>query len=344
MLTAKLVDLRTFALEDTPEPPPPSAGEARIRVEKVGICGSDISAFYGRHPYIHCPIILGHEFAGVVEQVGDAAGNIKVGDRCTILPHLACGECSACKEHSYNHCNDLKVMGAQADGAFTRYINVPAEMVFPIPDSITMEQAALVEPAAVGYHSARRGNPQSGETAVVFGAGPIGIFTMQSAKALGAETVIIADMDADRLELARQLGADGTVDTSKEDIEAGLARLVGSAKNIDLFFDCVGFSGDVLDQIIQIARQGVRVVVTGVLESGCKIPHLADFVEHELSLISSNMYVPYDFRDVIEFMAAGKIRVDGMVTHTAPLSRVEDIYKMIDTRSEKFFKIVLTLE
>lgn len=344
MLTAKLVDLKTFVIEDTLEPPPPGIGEAQIRVEKIGICGSDISAYYGRHPYIHCPIILGHEFAGVVDQVGPNVTNISVGDRCTILPHLACGECRACKEQSYNHCGELKVIGAQADGAFTRYINVPAEMVFLIPDSISMEEAALVEPAAVGYHSARRGNPQPNETALVFGAGPIGMFTMQAAKAIGGGKVLIADMDAERLALAEKLGADGTINTSVESVESGLARLVGSAENVDLFFDCVGFSGQVLDQIIQIARQGVRVIVTGVLESGCVIPHLADFVEHELSLISSNMYVPGDFRDVIDFMAAGKIRMEGMVTHTAPLSKVEDIYKMIDTRSEKFFKIVLTLD
>ena len=113
---------------------------------------------------------------------------------------------------------------------------------------------------------------------------------------------------------------------------------------MDIFFDCVGFGGEVLDGIIQIARQGIRIIVVGVLEAGVQIPHLADFVEHELSLISSNMYVPKDFRDVVDLMASGKIRIDGMVSHAAPLADVNDIYRMIDSRSEKFFKIVLTLD
>jgi L-iditol 2-dehydrogenase len=119
MLTARLVDLGNFEIEDAPLPPAPGPGEAQIRVKSIGICGSDISAYYGRHPYIHCPIILGHEFSGVVEQVGPGVDNVKPGDRSTILPHLKCGKCPACLAGNYNQCGELRVIGAQADGAFT---------------------------------------------------------------------------------------------------------------------------------------------------------------------------------------------------------------------------------
>lgn len=344
MLTARLVDPGNFVIEDGPRPPAPGPGEVQIRVKSVGICGSDISAYYGRHQYIHCPIILGHEFSGVVELVGPGVDNVKVGDRSTILPHLKCGKCPACLAGKYNHCGELKVIGAQADGAFTELVNVPAEMVFPIADSVSMDQAALVEPGAVGYHAARKGNPGPSETMLVFGAGPIGMFTMQAARAIGAGKVLVADKDADRLALARGLGADGTIDTGAEGLDAGLRRLAGGGDKIDLFIDCVGFGGEVLNEIIRVARRGVRVVVAGVLESTCKVPLLPDFVEHELTMIGSTMYVPQDFRDVIHLMAEGKIRIEGMITHAAPLSRVNDIYRMIDSRSERFFKIIMRVD
>jgi L-iditol 2-dehydrogenase len=167
------------------------------------------------------------------------------------------------------------------------------------------------------------------------------MFTMQAVKAIGAASVLMADKDADRLTLAQSLGASGTIDVSNETLDAGLDHLAGGGDKIDLFMDCVGFGGEVLSEIIRVARRGVRVVVAGVLEPGCKVPHLPDFVEHELTMIGSTMYVPQDFRDVIDLMAEGKVRTDGMITHSAPLSRVGDVYRMIDSRGEKFFKIIL---
>jgi len=344
MLTARLEDPGRFAILDAPEPPPPGPDEVKLRVERIGICGSDISAYYGRHPYISCPIVLGHEFSGVVEEVGSDSGRLKIGDRCTVVPHLKCGVCPACRAGRYNHCGELKCIGAQADGAFTRYINLPAEMVIRVPDTVSMDQAALVEPGAVGYHAARRANPTPDDTVVVLGAGPIGVFTMQAAKALGASGAFIVDKDSNRLALAVKLGADGAVDLSAESLDAGLDRLAGGAGNVDVYMDCVGFGGDALNEIIRVARRGVRVVVAGVLESGCSVPFLPDFVEHELTLIGSTMYVPQDFRDVLELMAAGKIRTDGMITHSARLTDVASVYRMIDAKSEKFFKIILRVE
>ncbi|MHB0998730.1 MAG: zinc-dependent alcohol dehydrogenase [Armatimonadota bacterium] len=338
-----LEDLGRFVFKEV-DIPSPAAGEVLIRVSRIGICGSDISAYYGRHPYIHCPVVLGHEFSGIIAGLGDCVDNLKPGDRCTVIPHLVCGECFACKSGRFNLCGELKVPGAQADGVFGDYIVMPADMVVPVPDSISMDQAALVEPAAVGYHAARKGNPQPDDIVLIFGAGPIGIFTMQSVKALGVKKVLIADKDAGRLELAKCLGADGTIDISEGRTDEILACLAGGGDKIDLFYDCVGFGGHVLNEIIRIARRGVRVVVAGVLESGCHLPLLSDFVEHELTLIGSTMYVPGDFCDVIDFMEKGLVRIDGMVSHHASLDDVESIYRMIDARQEPFFKIILDVD
>ncbi|MHB1456882.1 MAG: zinc-dependent alcohol dehydrogenase [Armatimonadota bacterium] len=338
-----LEDLGRFAFKEV-DVPSPAPGEVLIRISRIGICGSDISAYYGRHPYIHCPVVLGHEFSGTIAGIGDDVGNLHIGDRCTVIPHLVCGECPACKSGRFNLCGKLRVPGAQADGAFGDYICMPADMVVSVPNNVPMEQAALVEPAAVGYHAARKGNPQPDEIALIFGAGPIGMFTMQAIKALGVKKVIIADKDAARLDLAKKLGVDGCIDISEGRTDDILDELVDGGDKIDVFYDCVGFGGQALNEIIRIARRGVRVVVAGVLESGCIVPLLPDFVEHELTLTGSTMYVPSDFRDVLDLMAVGHIRVDGMISHRASLMDVEDIYRMIDARQEPFYKIILEVD
>ena len=343
MLAARLVDIGQFVLEQVPLPEAPGFGEARLRIQRVGLCGSDISAYYGRHPYIHCPIVLGHEFSGVVESVGPDVEGLPPGTRCTVVPHLICGECPACHAGQYNRCRKLRVLGAQADGAFCECLKVPAMMVIPVDDSVSFEEAALIEPGAVGYHAARQGNPRSDEIAIVFGAGPIGMFTAQAVKALGAGKVLLVDRDGDRLALAKSLGVEGTINVAAEALEAGIQRLAGDADQVDVFYDCVGFGGEVLNEIIRVARRGARVVVAGVLEATYKVPLLPDFVEHELTLIGSTMYIPEDFRETMRLMAEGHVRMDGMITHRAPLSRVKEIYRMIDARNERFFKIMLSV-
>jgi L-iditol 2-dehydrogenase len=167
---------------------------------------------------------------------------------------------------------------------------------------------------------------------------------MQSVKALGVKKVLIADKDTGRLALAEKLGVDGCIDISEGRTDEILNRLVGGGDKIDVFYDCVGFGGHALNEIIRIARRGTRVVVAGVLESGCTVPLLPDFVEHELTLTGSTMYVPSDFRDVLDLMAKGLISVEGMISHRVPLSEVEKIYEMIDARREPFYKILLEVD
>jgi len=219
---------------------------------------------------------------------------------------------------------------------------MPKEMVMPIPDTMSMDDAAMVEPACVAYHGAKRGEITDKDNVLIYGAGPIGIFCMQSCKALGARKVYIADIDPWRLELARSLGADETIDLSKTTIDEALGSC-GSVKEIDVFFDCVGGKGQVFDEILRIARRGTRVVIVGVLQNEYNIPHLPDFVQHELRLSGTTMYVPQDYRDMIRFMGDGIIKTTGMITHYYKLEQIKDVFKMIEDRSEKFFKIMITV-
>ena len=323
--------------------PAPQPGEVLIEVRRVGVCGSDPTIFRGRHPYVSYPVVMGHEFSGVVAGLGAGTSGFSIGDRVAVIPHLVCGQCPACRTESYNFCEQLRCTGAEADGAHVGFIAMPAAMVLRIPDQMSLDDAAMMEPACVGYHAAKRGEIRPDDTVLVIGAGPIGNFCMQSCRALGAKRVLIADKDGDRLSLATALGADGTINVGRETLAEGLARLVGGAHAVDVFFDCVGEKGLVLNQILELARRGTRVVVAGVLQNGCDIPHLPDFVQHELRLSGTTMYVPQDYREMAALMGRKAIRTQGMITHYFKLSDVISVFALIERGQEKFFKIMLTV-
>ncbi len=326
-------------LVSVPEPKP---GEIRVAVRRVGVCGSDPTIFRGLHPYVKYPVVMGHEFSGYVDKLGAEVIAPAVGSRVTVIPHLVCGHCPACKKKIYNFCESLRCTGAEADGAHCEYICMPQEMVMSVPDAMSLEDAAMVEPASVAWHGAKRGEVRKDDVALIVGAGPIGLFCMQSVKALGAEKVLIADLDAWRLGLAQKLGADGIIDLNQETLDQGVARLAGSIKDISLFYDCVGGKGQILNQLIVMARRGSRIVMIGVLQKEYVIPNLPDFVQHELRLSGTTMYTPADYREVIQRMGQKIIRTTGMVTHHFPLSETPQVFEMmIKKRKEPYFKIML---
>ena len=342
MRVATLIAPETLALGEA-EIPTPKSGEILIKVERVGVCGSDPTIYFGRHPYVKYPVIMGHEFSGTVAKLGSGVDGPAVGTRVTVIPHLVCGKCQACKNEIYNFCEELRCTGAEADGAHREYIAMPREMVLPIPDSMSLDDAALVEPACVAYHAAKRGEITPNDTALIIGAGPIGNFCMQSVKALGAKQVFIADLDAERLALAAALGADGVIDVSKETLEDGLSRLCGGHKNVDVFYDCVGEKGRVFNDILRLARRGTRVVIVGVLQNGYDIPLLPDFVQHELRLSGTTMYTPADYRDMLRLMGGKVIRTDGVISHYFDFDQVVEVFQAIAGRKLKHFKIMLRM-
>jgi len=323
------------------EIPSPQPGEVLIKVERVGVCGSDPTIYFGKHPYVSYPVIMGHEISGTVCGAGEGVDNPANGTEVTVIPHLVCGRCRPCREKIYNFCEELRCIGAEADGAYREYIAMPAEMALPLPGGMTLDDAAMVEPACVSYHAAKRGEITADDIALIIGAGPIGNFCMQSVKALGAKRAYIADVDAGRLDMAVAHGADGIIDVSEETLEDGLSRLCGGHKNVDVFFDCVGGNGGVFNDILRLARRGARVVVVGVLQNAYDIPLLPDFVQHELRLSGTTMYTPADYRDMLRLMGGKTIRTDGMITHYFDFGQIIDVYKAIANRGFKYFKIML---
>ena len=316
------------------EIPQPAKEEVRIAVKRIGICGSDPTIYRGLHPYVSYPLVPGHEISGVIDAVGENVPRSRIGERVTVIPHLVCGHCDACKTETYNFCEELRCTGAEADGAMCDYFCISSEMAIRIPDTMTLDDAALVEPACVAYHGAKRGSIKQGETVLIMGAGPIGVFCMQSCLALGAGKVYIADLDEERLELAKKLGATATINVGKQSIK-------DIEEKIDVFYDCVGEKGFVLNNILEVAKRGSRIVVIGVLQNGYNIPKLPDFVQHELALFGTTMYVPADYREMLELMGKRAIVTDGMISHRFTLEEVPAVLDMLDQRKEKTFKILI---
>jgi len=319
--------------------PEPAADEVRIAVKRIGICGSDPTIYRGLHPYVSYPLVPGHEISGVIDMVGKNVPENRIGERVTVIPHLVCKSCDACSTHTYNFCESLRCTGAEADGAMCDYFCISSEMAIAIPEEMNIDDAALVEPACVAYHGAKRASLTPNDKVLVVGAGPIGVFCMQSCFALGAKKVYIADMDAERLKIAEDLGATGTIDVSKEDLAQGLKRL--GEEKITVYYDCVGEKGTVLNNILSIAHRGSRIVIIGVLQNGYNIPKLPDFVQHELSLFGTTMYVPTDYVEMIELMSKGIIKTKGMISHRFGLEDIPAVLDMIDKRRKKTFKVLI---
>jgi threonine dehydrogenase-like Zn-dependent dehydrogenase len=286
---------------------------------------------------------MGHELSGIIDKVGKNVSTDRLGERVAVIPHIVCHECDACKKGIYNFCETLKCTGAEADGAHCDYFCIDSEMAVKIPDEMSLEEAAMVEPACVAYHGAKRGNIQKGEVALVIGAGPIGLFCMQSCFALGAGKVFVADMAKNRLALAKKLGATGVIAVGEEDLKEKLTEFLGSEKKVDVFYDCVGEKGVVLNNILSLARRGSKVVVIGVLQKAYNIPLLPDFVQHELSLSGTTMYVPQDYYEMIDLMGKKIIKTDGMVSQRITL---EEIPKMLDdivNRRVQTYKVIVDI-
>ena len=197
---------KNIILENVEEPTPGSK-EVTIKIAYCGICGSDLHAFKGEHPFISLPATPGHEFSGIVSTIGKNVYDFKAGDRVTVEPSLVCGQCYNCKTGRYNICLNLRVMGCQGDGAMADYLIVPADKVVPIPKNLSLKHAALVEPLAVGVHAVKRGGDLFNKNVVIIGAGTIGLSVLLCVVKAGAKNIIITDLSYERLELARQLGA-----------------------------------------------------------------------------------------------------------------------------------------
>lgn len=338
MRAACLTEKERIVLQERPLPEP-GPGEVRLRPVAVGVCGSDVHAFLGEHPFVHPPIVLGHEIGALVDKVGPGVDGLEAGQLVTVEPNLVCGQCYNCRTGRYNICARLRVIGCVGyDGAMADYLVVPAEKVIPVPAGWPVERAALVEPTAVGVHAVRQGLLRPGYDVLVLGAGIIGLVTAQAAKAMGASRVLIVDRIDARLERAHSLGLTETLNNERTDLRRAVRDRFGD-KGADLIFDCVGIQ-PTLDAAVEVARKGTRIVMVGV-PAGRLSVDMALVQDRELEIVGTLMYRKEDYHTAIELMDGGAIKVDSLVTHRFPLDHVMEAFDVAVHQKKDALKVMI---
>ncbi len=315
-------------------------GEIVMKTLRIGVCGSDIHVYHGLHPYTGYPVVQGHEVGGVVASVGPGVTGFEPGDRITFMPQLTCGKCYPCTHGMYHICESLKVMGFQTGGAGQEYFTLPAENVLKLPESLSLDLAAMVEPIAVVVHALARGGGAEGKRVVVLGAGPIGNLAAQVARESGAKAVMITDVSPYKLAKARECGIEFVVDSRQDNLGEAIARDFGPEK-ADLILECVGIEATMTDAIND-ARKGSTIVVVGVF--GKKpLVDLGLVQDRELTLVGTLMYQKPDYERAIDLVNSGKMYLNEMITHRFPFDRYLDAYHAIEAAHGEYLKVMIEL-
>lgn len=339
MRQARLIEPETVILEEV-DKPDPGPDQVLIKVRRIGVCGSDIHAYYDKHPYIECPIVQGHEFSGEIAELGREVAGLSVGDRVTVMPQLVCGFCFSCRKGDYHICNELKVIGCQADGAAREFIAVDHELVVKLPDEISFDHGAMVEPVAVGVHAVGRLGDVSGMNILVMGAGPIGNLTAQAALGLGAKSVLISDISDFRLKIACLCGIDLTVNVSCDSMGDALKAAFGR-DGATAIIECVG-TEETMAEAVRLSRKGSDIVIVGVFADKSMVD-LGLVQDKELRLIGTLMYKAQDYRTAIELIQAGKIDLYPLIDKHFTLEEYPEAYTYIERQRDRTMKVIIDL-
>ncbi len=321
--------------------PKPGPDQVLVKIKKIGVCGSDIHVYHGTHPYTSYPVTQGHEVSGRIEELGEYVKDLRVGQKVTIEPQVFCGRCYPCLHGKYNLCEKLKVMGFQTTGTAGEYFAVDASKVTPLPEEMSFSDGAMIEPLAVTVHAAKRFPDLKGAKAVVLGCGPIGILLCQSLKALGAAEVLATDISDKRLEIARSVGVDHTVNTMKEDYAEALLRAFGPDK-ADVIYECAG-TDITMDQAIQNARKGSTIILVAVFGKKANVD-LAKLNDSELDLNTSMMYRHEDYVDAIRLVSEGKIQLRPLQSRHFAFREYPEAYRYIDQNRESTMKVLIDVD
>lgn len=309
-----------------------------VKIRRIGICGSDIHAYNGKHPFTPFPVVQGHEYSGEVVAVGNQVTAVKIGDRVTGRPQQVCGVCGPCKAGRYNVCSNLKVEGFQAPGVAQDYFVLPEERTYVVPDTVSFDEIALLEPAAVAAHATSMIQDISDKTVVVTGAGPIGNLIAQFAKIRGAKRVIVSDFNAFRLQLLGKLGVDDVINLAEESFTQGIERLLG-AEPFQVGIEAVGVE-PALHNLVNNIEKGGQVLIVGVYEEHPRL-NMGFVGEHELTVQGSMMYKHDDYVQAIEYVVSGELQLTPLITHRFEFNAYNDAYQFIAENSTATLKVLI---
>jgi len=336
-----LEQYKQFIFTDVPEPTI-GAEDVLLRVKACGICGSDIHGMDGSTGRRIPPIIMGHEAAGVIEQVGAAVTEWKPGDRVTFDSTIYCGKCFFCRRGDINCCDNRRVVGVSCgeyrqNGAFAEYVAVPQHILYRLPAQLSFERASLVEPLAIAFHAVDITPLALNDSAVVVGTGMVGLLVIQALRAAGCGQILAVDIDQSRLDLACQLGADRGLRSDAPDIAQQILRLTNN-RGADVAFDVVGIAPTV-KLAIHSARKGGAVTLVGNLAPHIEFP-LQAVVTRGLTLYGS-LASRGDYPAALEMIERGKINVDPLISATAPLADGAAWFARLYQREPGLLKVVL---
>jgi L-iditol 2-dehydrogenase len=336
-----LSEYKKLELQDMPEPVP-GPDEVQVQVAACGICGSDVHGYDGSTGRRIPPIVMGHEAAGIVTAVGSAISRFAKGDRVTFDSTVYCGMCDFCRRGEVNLCDNRQVVGVSCaefsrHGAFAEYITVPERIVYLLPPALSFAEAAMLEAVAVALHGVHISEMKSGETALVLGAGMIGLLLLQAARAAGCSRVFVADIDATRLKLAANLGADHTLQHSGAQLLDEILQLT-SGHGVDVVFEAVGRK-ETVGSAIDCLRKGGTVTLVGNITPEVPI-HLQRVVSRQIRLQGS-CASSGEYPEAMQLIAEGKIKVSPLITAVAPLADGPEWFRRLYAREPNLMKIVL---
>lgn len=326
------------------EAPEPAMGldQVLIQVRACGICGSDVHGMDGSSGRRIPPIIMGHEAAGLIVDVGEEVAGWRIGDRVTFDSTVYCGKCFFCRRGEMNLCDNRRVLGVSCDeyrqhGAFAEYVAVPQRILYRLPDDLAFEEAAIVEALSIAFHAVGRAPVTLGDTAVVVGAGTIGLLVIQSLRHAGCGQIIAVDLDANRLAMAKQLGADEGLIADTDDVVSAVHAQTGG-RGAALAFEAVGLSAT-LSMAVSSLRKGGTLTMIGNLSAHADLP-LQDAVTRELSLYGS-CASNGEYPACLEMIARGAVDVRPLISAVAPLSEGADWFTRLYQREPGLMKVVL---
>ena len=342
MKAANLYEPGDIRWEEVPTPQP-GPGEVLIKVKACGVCGSDISRVMQSGTY-HFPTIPGHEFTGEVVHGGSGTETLPAGLRVTVVPLIPCRTCSYCANGKYHLCEDYDYLGSRSNGAFAEFVKVPAANLLPLPDNVDYELGALPDPAAVALHAARKLGLKPGDRVAVFGVGPIGAIALQWAKLLGASSTIAVDIFPEKLQAARNCGADLCIDGRSQDPVKIIQENTGGT-GVERTLEFAGHPVTQEQCILSTAKRGSSVW-GGISHRGLNLSEksVEDILRKEITIIGSwnSSFTPLasDWETTLKFMGKGKIKSSEIISHRLPLKEISATFRMMLNRQQYFNKVM----
>lgn len=324
MKAIQLEKPQQFRRIELPEPPAPAAGEALVRVHRIGICGTDYGGYLGKMPFFSYPRIPGHELGVEVLAVGEGVTNVAPGDHCAVEPYINCQHCYSCRRGLTNCCEAHQTLGVMCDGGMVERYLLPARKLH-VSRKLTFEQLALVETLAIGCHAIDRGAPQPGEHVLIIGAGPIGLSALEFARVAGARTIVL-DVNEARLEFCRTaMGVDHTITAKGDGSEVRALAEITGGQLADVVVDATG-SHQSMSGALDYCAFGGRLVYVGITQQPLSFLHAPVMHRRELSILASRNALSRDFGRIIKLIEDGRIDTRPWITHHAKFDELIEVF------------------